>query len=307
MIVTFQFNNNTNFQDRKREYKMSLYNTSELYEKLPEGKYAVGAFNVHNMEYTQAAVSAAEENKAPVILMIGEPIIPFAGHEMLANICKFAAKKAKVPVVVALDHGKDLNTIFKSIDLGLSVMFDGSDLPFKENIKKTKKVVERAHEAGVSVEGEIGVIGGSEDGEKVDEVLLTDPQAALTFVEETGVDALAVAIGSCHGIYQGEPNLDINRLKEIKKLIDIPLVLHGGSDLPVDQSKKAITEGIKKFNIGTDLKYSFANKLKELLNREPMPFHPPEVMGPTREAVKETVCEKIQLFGSDNKALDLMK
>jgi len=277
---------------------MLLHSLSDLYKMLPEGKYAIGAFNVHNMEYTQAVIEAAEIEEAPVILMIGEAIVPFADLEMLTNICQFAARNSKVPVLVTLDHGKSVNIIKQSIDLGLSVMFDGSLLPFDENVRITKEIVKEARKNGVSVEGELGVIGGAEDGIKYDRILKTEPETAAKFVEETGVDALAVAIGNCHGLYKGKPDLDIPRLKQIEKMIDIPLVLHGGSDLPVDQAKKAIMAGIKKFNIGTDLKYAFASSLKETLSKEPMTFNPPEILTPAREAVTKVTRSKIQLFGS---------
>jgi len=145
---------------------MALFTLSKLYRKLPEGKYAIGAFNVYNMEYVQAVITAAEKEKAPVILMIGEAIVPFVGLEMMANICLFAAKRSSIPVVVMLDHGRSINIIDKSIDLGLSVMFDGSNLNIKDNIKLTRKIVKKAHNKGVSVEGELGTIGGSEDNIK---------------------------------------------------------------------------------------------------------------------------------------------
>jgi fructose-bisphosphate aldolase, class II len=277
---------------------MLLHSLSELYGMLPEGRFAIGAFNVHNMEYTQAVISAAESENAPVILMIGEPIVHFAGLEMLTNICQFAARNCRVPVVITLDHGKSREIIKKSLKLGLSIMFDGSDLPFEENLRITKEIVAEARKVGVSVEGEVGVVGGSEDNEQDTDILKTKPEIAEKFAKETGVDALAVAIGNCHGLYKGKPDLDIPRLKLIKKMVDIPLVLHGGSDLPLNQAKKAIAAGIKKFNIGTDLKYAFARSLKSTINREPMPFNPPEILAPAREAVIEIVRNKIKLFGS---------
>lgn len=282
---------------------MPFYNPKELLSVVPKtGGFAVGAFNVHNMEYTQAVVKAAELENAPVILMIGEPMIPFAGLDMLAAICRHAAENSKVPVAVTLDHGKKEENIKRCIELGVSVMFDGSHYPFDKNIKLTKEVVERAHKVGLSVEGELGSIGGSEDGEEARPEMMTDPDAAKEFVELTGIDVLAVSIGNCHGLYRKLPKLDVERLRLIRKKVDIPIVLHGGSDLPVDMSLEVIKQGIVKFNVGTDLKYAFSRKLRETLNGEPMPFQPPHVLEPAREAVCEVARQKIRLFGSSGKA-----
>src|SRR5690554_1468984 len=194
-----------------------------------------------------------------------------------------------------------MKIIDKSIQLRLSVMFDGSMLPSEENIQLTGEVVEKRRRAGVSVEGELGCIAGAEDTDTSHTQKMTAPKAAEEFIRRTGVDALAVSIGNCHGLYRGEPQLDLERLAAIKKLIDIPLVLHGGSDLPEDQSIKAIEGGIKKFNIGTDLKYAFAQTTKEILSREPLTFQPPAYLGPAREAVYKVVRNKIRLFGSSGK------
>ena len=251
---------------------MPLYSVSELYKVLPRGKYALAAFNVHNMEYTQAVIRAAEKEDAPVILMIGEPMIPFAGLKMLSTICKFAAHNNKIPVAITLDHGKKMDIINESIKLGLSVMFDGSLLPFEENVKLTRKVVEKAHRSGVSVEGELGSIAGAEDEKEIKASTMTSPKMAKRFIKETNVDILAISIGNRHGLYRAKPELDLQRLTRINKLISVPLVLHGGSDLPEDQTKKAIELGIKKYNIGTDLKKVFAVTLKRIINQEPMSF-----------------------------------
>lgn len=281
---------------------MPLFSPSELFHLFPEGEYAIGAFNVHNMEYTQAVIKAAEIEKAPVILMIGEAMLPFAGLEMLTQICIFAAQNSKVPVAVTLDHGKSMDNIKKSIGLGVSVMFDGSQFPFEQNVELTRSVVEMAHRKGVSVEGELGCIGGSEDGEKVSLTGKTDPEQAASFVELTGVDALAVSIGNAHGFYKSKPSLDFERLTKIKELVKVPLVMHGGSDLPDEQAKRVIALGMKKFNVGTELKHAFSYTLKQTLNQEPMPIQPPAVLEPAREAVTALVCRKIKLFGSEGLA-----
>jgi len=277
---------------------MSLYSVSELYKGLPRGKYALAAFNVHNMEYTQAVIRAAEKEDAPVILMIGEPIIAFAGLKMLTTICKFTAHNTRIPVAITLDHGKKMDIIDESIKLGLNVMFDGSLLPFEENTKLTREVVEKAHRSGVSVEGELGSIAGVEDEKEIKTSTMTDPKMAKIFVEETKVDILAISIGNRHGLYRAKPELDLQRLARINKLVSVPLVLHGGSDLPEDQTRKAIELGIKKYNIGTDLKNVFAVTLKRIINQEPMPFQPPDILGVAREAVFEVACKKIRLMGS---------
>jgi fructose-bisphosphate aldolase class II len=277
---------------------MPLVTVANLYQSLLGGEHAIGAFNVHNMEYAQAVVRAAEETEAPVILMIGEPMIPFAELGMITSICRYAAETSRVPMAVSLDHGRSTAIIDRFIELGLSIMVDGSKFPFEENIRFTRRFAEKAHAAGLSIEGELGTIGGSEDGEKTGTSALTDPEAAAVFVEKTDVDALAVAIGNRHGLYGGAPSLDFDRLARIAELTPIPLVLHGGSDLPDEQVRRAVSIGIKKVNIGTDLKYAFAETLREVLGRHPMPHQPPDILGPAREAVYQVALEKLRLFGS---------
>ena len=281
---------------------MSLYSISELYSGLPEGKYAIAAFNVHNMEYTQAVIEAAEEENTPVILMIGEAMIPFAGLGMLSTICKFAANNTKIPVSILLDHGKNIDIIDNAIKFGLDIMFDGSLLPFEKNIKITCEIVDKAHRLGISVEGELGCISGAEDKEKLNISAMTDPGKAKIFVEKTKIDLLAISIGNCHGLYRAKPKLDLKRLVRIKELVNVPLVLHGGSDLPEDQTRKAIELGIKKYNIGTDLKITFASALKKVLNQEVMPFQPADTLGVAREAVFQVARKKIRLMGSSGQA-----
>lgn len=282
---------------------MPLLTTKELFEGIPANRAcAIGAFNVHNMEYTQGVMAAAEEERAPVILMIGEPMIPFAGLEMLTTICRLAADTATVPVAIALDHGKDERNISRFIELGLSVMVDASHHSFEENVRITHDVVERAHAKSLSVEGELGSIGGSEDGEEEVRERMTDPSLAAEFVERTGVDILAVSIGNVHGLYRGRAKIDVDRLKTIRKTVPVPLVMHGGSDLPTDVARSVIAEGMRKFNVGTDLKYAYSRAIKETMQREPMPFQPPEVMSAARSAVTAVTREKIQLFGSSGLA-----
>ncbi len=189
----------------------------------------------------------------PVILMLGEPILEFAGLDTLANIAMFAAKSASVPVAVALDHGKNEANIQRCLDLGLSIMVDGSHFGYEDNVAFTRKFADAAHTKGLSIEAELGTLSGSEDGEAESKSKMTDPGQAAEFVEQTQIDILAVAIGNVHGLYHGKQKIDVDRLIAIKKRVSIPLVMHGGSDLPEDLTKRLIDAGITKFNIGTGL------------------------------------------------------
>lgn len=282
---------------------MTLYTTFELLSLTNKlGGFAVGAFNVHNMEYTQGVIKAAELEDSPVILMIGEAMIPFCGLDMISTICLHAAQNTHIPVAIMLDHGKKMENINRCLELGIPVMFDGSHYPFEENVRLTTEICKKAHALGLPVEGELGNISGSEDGEEITPEMMTDPDKAVEFVEKTGVDILAISIGNVHGLYKTPPHLDIERLKKIRSEVNIPLVMHGGSDLPTEMAKSVIHEGISKFNIGTDLKYAFSYSLKKTFNQTPMPFQPPETLGVAREAVCEATREKMQLFGSSNRA-----
>lgn len=284
---------------------MPLVSPIELYKLVENKNMAIGAFNVHNMEYTQAVISAAEEENMPVILMLGEPILQYATLDMLSIIALTAARNSRLPIAIILDHGKKMENILKCIELGISVMVDGSHLPFEENIAFTRKVVEIAHAANVSVEGELGSIGGSEDTEETIAENMTDPYYAKEFVERTGIDALAVAVGNVHGKYVKPPVIDFERLQAIKDQISVPLVMHGGSDLPEETSTKAINIGIKKFNIGTDLKYAMSESLLSTLSKKPMPFQPQHTFGVAREAVKQVTIQKIHLFKNNLTLEDL--
>ncbi len=215
-----------------------LTTLSKVLKKANAGGYAVGAFNVNNLEFIQAIIDAAEAENSPVILSTSEGAISYAGMAELGVLAHIAAKKTKVPVVFHLDHGKDEKLITEAIKSGLytSVMFDGSHLPYKDNLRITKKIVSLAHKHDVSVEAELGAIAGIEDFVSVEEkdAHLTDPEQALEFVNKTGCDALAIAIGTSHGAYKfsGESKLDFKRLEQIEKLVKIPLVLHGASGIP---------------------------------------------------------------------------
>ncbi|MBW6471115.1 MAG: class II fructose-1,6-bisphosphate aldolase [Methanosarcinaceae archaeon] len=283
---------------------MPLVTNKEVLDAANDGGYAVGAFNINNMEIVQSIVTTASEMNAPVILAASQGAISYAGIEYLEAIVKVAASKTNTPVTLHLDHGTDFNVILQCIRHGFtSVMIDGSHLPFKENIALTKRVVEVAHPCGVSVEAELGRLGGVEDNISVDEkdAIFTHPDEAAQFVEETDVDSLAVAIGSAHGIYKGEPKLDFERLEKIDKKVDIPLVLHGASGIPEKSIKKAVKLGINKINIDTELRLAFRDAVRKVVT-ETDAYDPRKICGPARDAMKEIVKYKIGIFGSGGKA-----
>lgn len=267
--------------------------------------YAVGAFNINNMEIVQAIIEAAEETNSPVILQASQGGIKYAGIEYIAALGKTAAKKAKVPVVLHLDHGTDFDQVMLCIRHGFSsVMIDGSRYALEENIAYTNKVMEVAKAVGVSVEAELGKIGGTEDHITVSEwdATFTDPEEALRFVNETDVDSLAIAVGTAHGVYKGEPKLDFDRIKVIRDKISCPLVLHGSSGVPEEALKKAIPLGICKINIDTDLRIAFSNGVKEFLKKDPNNIDPRKILAPAKAQMKERIIEKMHIFGSVNKA-----
>ncbi|KGG80990.1 tagatose-bisphosphate aldolase [Caloranaerobacter azorensis H53214] len=267
--------------------------------------YAVGAFNVNNMEIVQAIIEAAKETNSPVILQASQGGLKYAGVEYIAAMAKVAAETAKVPVAIHLDHGTDFVQIMKCIRNGFtSVMIDGSKYPLEENIAITKKIVEIAHAVGVSVEAELGKIGGTEDDITVDErdATFTDPDEAERFVKETGVDYLAIAIGTAHGPYKGEPKLDFDRLKVIKERLNMPIVLHGSSGVPEESIKKAVSLGVNKINIDTDIRMAFNKGVREFVENNPDVYDPRKILGPAREEMKKVIIEKMIMFGSAGRA-----
>ncbi|MBO8168538.1 MAG: class II fructose-1,6-bisphosphate aldolase [Thermoanaerobacteraceae bacterium] len=284
---------------------MPLVTMTELLEKAEHGKYAVGAFNCNNMEIIQAIVAAAEEENAPVIIQASQGAIKYAGLDYITAMVKTAAENTDIPIALHIDHGTSFEQVMRCIRRGFtSVMIDGSKLPLEENIALTNKVVEVARAVGVSVEAELGKIGGTEDDISVSEweASLTDPEEAKVFVEATGVDALAIAIGTAHGQYKGEPKLDFDRLKRVRELVDIPIVLHGSSGVPADSIRKAIELGVRKINIDTNLREAFVNRAREVMAEKPDEIDPRKILGPARDAMKEVIKEKIRLFGSSQKA-----
>lgn len=267
--------------------------------------YAVGAFNVNNMETIQAIIEAAEETRSPVILQASQGGLKYAGVEYIATLGKLAAQNATVPVALHLDHGTDFEQIMLCIRNGFSsVMIDASKYSLEENIAYTKKIVELAHAVGVTVEAELGKIGGTEDDIVVSErdATFTDPDEAKKFAEETGVDYLAIAVGTAHGVYKGTPKLDYDRIEAIRNIVDIPLVLHGSSGISEEAIKKAVPLGIAKINIDTDLRIKFAEGVKDFLKENPDEIDPRKILGPAKQAMKEKIIEKMNIFGSSGKA-----
>jgi len=284
---------------------MPLVTTKELLEKAMREKYAVGAFNANNIEMVQAIVEAAEEENAPVILQASQGAIKYAGLENITAIVKNAAAMAKVPIALHLDHGTDYEQNVKCLRIGFtSLMFDGSKLPYEENISITRKVVEMGHAVGVPVEGEIGRIAGTEDHITVSEVeaSMTEPEEALRFVQDTGVDSLAVAVGSVHRMKKKEAKLDHERIRNIAELVKIPLVLHGSSGVMDDEMKKGIKEGLCKINVATQLNMAFVEGMKKALNEKPEEVDPRKILAVPKELLKKVVKDRIRVFGSAGKA-----
>ena len=307
---------------------MKLYTNKELLDRAKENQYAVGAFNISNLEILQAIVSAGELEKSPAIVAVSEGTIRYAGLPQIVSMVRVAAQTASIPLSLHLDHGKDLEIIRSCIEGGFnSVMIDGSHLEFDENVAVTKKVVDMARRKAVSVEAELGRIKGTEEKISVSdqEAIFTAPPEAEEFAKRTNVDALAIAIGTSHGAYKfkGEARLDFERLEQIARRVDIPLVLHGASGVPgcilekaerfgaklpgakgvPDEAiQRAISLGICKINIDTDLRLSFVGALREVMATKPEEFDPRKILGPGREAIQETVRSKMRLFGSSGKA-----
>lgn len=283
---------------------MSLESMTSMLKKAQEGKYAVGQFNINNLEWTQAILEAAQENNSPVILGVSEGAMKYmGGAKVVADMVKALVETmdVKQPVALHLDHGSSFESCKAAIDAGFtSVMIDGSHHPIAENVEMTKQVVEYAHAKGASVEAEVGTVGGNEDG-VVGGVKYADPQECL-MVTEVGIDALAAALGSVHGEYHGEPVLGFKEMEEIRDLTKMPLVLHGGSGIPEHQIKKAIELGHCKINVNTECQQSFTKKVREVLANDSEVYDPRKIIGPGRDAIKQTVTDKMIEFGSVNKA-----
>ena len=305
-----------------------LVTNKELQVEAKQGKYAVGAFNTSNVEITQAIIEAHEEVNAPVIIATSTSAIKYCGIDILSSIVRQMADKAKIPVSLHLDHGTDYNLIINCVRNGwTSIMIDGSHAPLEENIALTTEIVKICHAVGISVEAELGRLGGIEDNISVDErdARLTDPDEAEQFIAETQCDTLAIAIGTSHGAYKfkGESKLAFKRLEEICNRVETPLVLHGdssvitevvekankyGADLgdakgvPVEDIKKAISLGITKVNIDTDLRLAFTAGVRQILTEKTEIFDPRKIIGAGREDIKNVVKNKIEVLGCAGKA-----
>lgn len=274
---------------------MPLVTLKEILKDAQEKQYAVGAFNVENMEMIQAVIAAAEEMNLPVILQTTPSTLKYATPELFFANANVLAKGAKVPVVMHLDHGDSYELAEKALKAGYSsIMIDGSKLPLEENILLTKKTRKLCEEYGASIEAELGSIGGKED-ELTAENAYTNVEDARRFVAETEIDALAVAIGTAHGIYKSKPNIDLKRLEEIRKCVDTPLVLHGTSGVEDEIVKACIKRGICKVNYATDLRIAFTKGVKEVLLKEDSVYDPKKYLANAREEVKNKVKERMQV------------
>lgn len=278
---------------------MSFVTSEKMLLDAQKGGYAVGAFNVENMEMVMAVISAAEELRAPLMLQTTPSTIKYAGLDMyLANV-KAAAERASVPVCLHLDHGDSFDLAMRALRTGYtSIMIDGSHNVFEENIAVTKAVADACHPSGIPVEAELGKVGGKEDDLDGGEGNgYTDPLEAKEFVERTGVDSLAVAIGTAHGVYKGVPKLDVERLSEIRKVVDIPLVLHGASGLSEEAVVECIKRGICKVNFATELRIAYTDGVKEFLAANPDAFDPKKYGKVAMEHVKKIVEMRMKMCG----------
>ncbi len=283
----------------------TILSTKEMLKKAQREGYAIPAFNIHNLETLQVVVETAAELKSPVILAGTPATIMYAGGEYIVAMAKVAAKKYDIPIAIHLDHFENVDDIKHYINIGFkSAMIDVSYEKYEDNIRITKEIVDYAHKYDATVEAELGRLGGQEDDLVVDEkdAMYTNPEQAREFVEKTGVDSLAVAIGTAHGLYKGTPKLDFDRLKEIREVVKVPLVLHGASDVPDELVKKAISLGICKVNIATDLKIPFSDAVKEYFIENPKANDPRKYMTPGKAAMKKIVEHKILMCGSNGKA-----
>ena len=277
-----------------------LVNLNEVLKKAQKGKYAVGLFNTTDTDMLQAVIEAAEESNSPVILGTAEVLLPYGELKLIAPSVIAAAKRAKVPVVVHYDHGLTFDRCIEALILGFSsIMFDGSAKPYEQNIAETREMVKIAHAFGATVEGEIGHVGEAAKEDNLLTDMYTTPEEAKAYLEATGVDALAVAIGSAHGVYKKKPMLNIERLKEISGAVKVPLVLHGGSGLSDDDFKNTIRNGIAKVNIFTDLCLAGERAMKD---GEEKKLGYLETRNLKVDYIKEAVKHKMAIFGSVNKA-----
>ncbi len=287
---------------------MPLVSMTEMLNKAKDNGYAVGQFNLNNLEFTQAILQAAEGEKSPVILGVSEGAARYMGgfHLVMAMVKELMREyQVTVPVAVHLDHGSSFEKCVQAIHAGFSsVMIDGSHYPLDQNIALTRRVVDVAHAVGVSVEAELGRIGGQEDDLIVEEAsaAYAVPAECKELAEATGVDCLAPALGSVHGPYKGEPNLGFEQMAEVRDVTGLPLVLHGGTGIPTKDIKKAISLGTAKINVNTESQQSSAAKVRQVLSEDAHLYDPRKYLGPARDAIQDTVIAKMREFGSSKQA-----
>lgn len=285
---------------------MPLVSMKEMLVVAKEKGYGVGQFNLNNLEYVQAILQAAEEEKSPVILGVSEGAGKYMGgfNVVVAMVeSLMESYGTTVPVAIHLDHGSSFEACAKAIHAGFtSVMIDASHGTFENNVAVTSKVVELAHFHGVSVEAELGVVGGQEDDVIAEGVIYADPKECQELVDRTGIDCLAPALGSVHGPYKGEPNLGFKEMEEIGSAASVPLVLHGGTGIPTADIKRAISYGTSKINVNTENQIQQTKAVRETLAAQPEQIDPRKYLGPGREAIKASVIGKMREFGSSNQA-----
>jgi fructose-bisphosphate aldolase class II len=278
---------------------------NEFLPKAKEKKFAVGQFNMNNLEFAQAIADAAAELNSPFIYGVSEGALKYMGMEYTVAIARAAAEKTGLPIALHLDHGSSFEVAMACIRAGFtSIMFDGSHYPLEENIRLTREIVKVAHAMGVSVEGELGTIGGVEDDLSVDEAdaALAKPEEAIYFYEQTGVDALAIAVGTAHGMYSGEPKIRYDIIEAVASKVPVPIVLHGGSGVPDESIRQSIAAGVGKINVNTENQVACTATIREILGKDAKVIDPRKYLGPARTAMVEVVKSKILLFGSANQA-----
>ncbi len=282
---------------------MPLVSLNEFLPSAKKEKFAVGQFNINNLEYMHGITQAAKDEQSPFIFGASPGLIRFMGIKNLVAIARNMADETGLPIALHLDHGVSFKLAVECIREGFSsVMFDGSQYPLEENIRLTKQVVAVAHAVGVTVEAELGAIGSVEDDVTNENRAVVDPQEAIYFWQETRVDALAIAVGTAHGMYKGEPKIHFDIIDQVSQTIEAPIVLHGGSGVPDEAIRKAISLGVSKINVNSENQVAGTNKIRELLNKNPDLFDPRKYLVPMRDAVTEVVRAKMRLFGSANKA-----
>lgn len=284
---------------------MALVSSTQMLNRARREGYCIGAFNVHTLEMLQAVVEAAEEAQAPLILQTTVGTVKHLGPEYVAAIARVAAQKASVPIALHLDHCHEYDLIERCIEAGYtSVMIDASMHPFGQNAEQTRRVVELAHRKGVNVEAELGKVGGVEDDLVVDEAdaVLADPAECEQFIALTGVDTLAPAIGTAHGMYKGEPKIAFARLEQIASRVGVPLVLHGGSGIPEEQVRRAVALGMAKMNVATELRIGFSDAIKRVFGEKPDENDPRTYMKRAKQAVKEIALAKMAMCNCIGKA-----